>query len=621
MTRLARALVGLGALLLLGVYATPLWRVHLLAPQYPEGIGMSIGVHSVTGLKENDLANINGLNHYIGMKPIDPDAIPELRFMPWIVAALVASGLGVAALGRRRLVYAWLGAFVLVGAVGLADFWRWEYSYGHDLDLEHAIIIVPGMSYQPPLIGSRQLLNFTATSLPAAGTLFIALAFALGVASLFVGRGNEVGDTPRRERRHGQRRRALGASAALSLALAALPAQLLAQSAEFVVSPTGQLRTVSDAVARAPAHSTIVVRAGVYREPLITIDKPLHLVGDGWPTLDGQGAHSIVLVRSDDVTVRGFRLANTGVNDVDDRAAIIVSGAHDCAVEHNRVDSAMFGIYLANVTGCRVADNVLRAHGRTEAMSGNGIHLWTARNVRIERNHITGHRDGIYFEFVHDSWIRDNLSERNQRYGLHFMFSDGCHYLSNTFRANGSGVAVMFSKQVEMRDNQFVDNWGPAAYGLLLKEIANSRVEGNTFRHNTTALVADGANRLVASFNTFAANGWAIRLAASTEDARFSGNDFLGNTFDVASNSSRQSSVFNGNYWDAYGGYDLNGDGIGDVPHHPVSLFSMIAERHPPVLVLLHSAFATLVDVAERALPTLTPETLVDRAPKMRRIS
>jgi hypothetical protein len=180
----SRLLVALAAVLLLGTLVTPIWRVHLVAPQYPEGLGMEIRANTVRGLKENDLKNINSLNHYIGMKPITPEAIPELRIIPWIVGGLAVTGLLVAAVGRRGLVWAWLALFGAAGIVGMIDFWRWEYSYGHDLDLEHAIITVPGMTYQPPLIGSKQLLNFTAESLPAAGAILAGVAFVLGATAL-----------------------------------------------------------------------------------------------------------------------------------------------------------------------------------------------------------------------------------------------------------------------------------------------------------------------------------------------------------------------------------------------------------------------------------------------------
>lgn len=181
MTRRARLLLAIAAMLPAAAAIWPLWEVRLLAPQYPEGLGMRIFAHTVTGLKPNDLNNINGLNHYIGMMPIEPGAIPELHYMPWILAALALTMLLVSVFNSRRLLGAWIVAFALVGAVGLWDFWRWEYNYGHKLDMENAIIIIPGMSYQPPLIGSKQLLNFTATAWPGAAAVALGIAFLIAV--------------------------------------------------------------------------------------------------------------------------------------------------------------------------------------------------------------------------------------------------------------------------------------------------------------------------------------------------------------------------------------------------------------------------------------------------------
>ena len=162
MTRWVRMLLALAALGLVTSYVAPLWHIALKAPQYPEGLGMYIWSSKITG----ELRSINGLNHYIGMKQIHPEAIPELRLMPQIVAGLVVLGLMAAAWGRRAGLYVWTTLLVIGSLVGLADFWRWGYDYGHNLDPEAAIRI-PGMSYQPPLIGPKQLLNFQATSWPA----------------------------------------------------------------------------------------------------------------------------------------------------------------------------------------------------------------------------------------------------------------------------------------------------------------------------------------------------------------------------------------------------------------------------------------------------------------------
>lgn len=181
MSKSVRSMTAVAAALLLVLFVVPIWRINLDAPQYPEGLGMQIRLTTVTGLKENDLNNINGLNHYIGMRPIEPESISVLKVMPWVVGALAAAGLLVAAAGRRWLLYGWLGSFAVLGLAGMVVFWYWEYDYGHNLDEANAIIKVPGMSYQPPLIGTRQILNFTATSLPDIGGVLAGVAFALGL--------------------------------------------------------------------------------------------------------------------------------------------------------------------------------------------------------------------------------------------------------------------------------------------------------------------------------------------------------------------------------------------------------------------------------------------------------
>lgn len=187
MSRRSRWMVAGGALLMLLGFITPLWRIQLLAPQYPEGLGLRIWVNQVRGARPPDLNSVNNLNHYIGMQRIESDAIPELRFMPWILGGLIVTGLLVAVVGRRRVLTGWLITASLVCLAGIADFWKWGYDYGHKLD-PHAIIKIPGMSYQPPLIGSKQLLNFHATSWPGLGGWAIVLALALAGAALFLDR-------------------------------------------------------------------------------------------------------------------------------------------------------------------------------------------------------------------------------------------------------------------------------------------------------------------------------------------------------------------------------------------------------------------------------------------------
>ena len=407
---------------------------------------------------------------------------------------------------------------------------------------------------------------------------------------------------------------------ALGAGAAAMRAAALEAQAAIVVSTSGPVRTVSQALRMAPVGARIVVTAGVYREPTLIVDRPLAVIGEPGAILEAEDGHQIMTVQADDVTIRGLELRHVATSFVEDRAAIRVEDATNCVIENNRIEDAFFGIYLARVNGCRVAGNRLHASKGKESASGNGIHLWTSNHVTIEGNEISGHRDGIYLEFVHESDVRNNVSDGNLRYGMHFMYSDDCRYVANTFRHNGSGVAVMYTKHVEMTDNRFEDNWGAASYGLLLKEILEPVLRGNQFSRNTVGLLIDGVTRLRADRNEFSENGWAVKLLASAQDGRFTRNNFTGNTFDVATNSRETTTSFAGNYWDDYRGYDLGRDGTGDVPHHPVRLFSLMVAENEPVLITLRSPFVALLDLAERVVPALTPETLVDASPSMRRI-
>ncbi len=402
----------------------------------------------------------------------------------------------------------------------------------------------------------------------------------------------------------------------LSVVLAATGS--LSAQATLTVAPNGL--SLTEALEQAAPGDQIEVQAGVYREPTLVVDESVTIQGAPGAVLDGEGERVILRINADSVTVRGLTFRNTGVTYVDDRAALHVEDVGGCKIENNRFEDAFFGIYLAQVDGCEIKNNVLVGANERESRSGNGIHLWYSRNITITGNDVQRHRDGIYFEFVEDSVVENNVSEANQRYGLHFMFSDRCHYIRNEFRKNGAGVAVMYTENVEMRENVFEDNWGPAAFGLLLKEIDDAEIVGNRFIRNTVGLFAEGTDRVNITDNDFIGNGWAVRVLASASANRFTGNNFIGNSFDVGTNSRRSSSTFAANYWDGYRGYDLNRDGTGDVPFRPVRLFALIIENHEPALLLLRSLFVDLLDLAERIAPSITPETFADASPSMRQL-
>lgn len=377
------------------------------------------------------------------------------------------------------------------------------------------------------------------------------------------------------------------------------------------------VHTIAEAVARVARHGVVRVRPGVYAETTIVIRQPLTLIGDSGAILDGEGVRELLVVGADSVTVRGMTFRNTGTSQATDRAALRVVESAGCLIESNRFENTLFGIYLQHVAACLVRRNVLQGMEGSQTVTGNGLHLWSSRDVVLEDNVIRGHRDGIYFEFVTNGVVRRNISEGSRRYGLHFMFSDSCRYEDNTFRANESGVAVMYSKRVHITGNRFALNQGSAAYGLLLKEITDSEVRDNVFADNSVALHLEGSSRNAIVNNDFVRNGWAVRVLADAQDNVLRGNAFAGNVFDVGTNSRTNYSTFDGNWWDRYRGYDLDRNGRGDVPHAPVRLFALLVEQAPPALILTRSVLVDLLDIAERVLPALTPEILRDRAPLM----
>jgi len=384
------------------------------------------------------------------------------------------------------------------------------------------------------------------------------------------------------------------------------------------VRKTGPLRTISGAVRLAAPGDTILVREGVYLEKGLVIDKPLHLKGAGMPVLDGEGRYEIVLIRADKVTFEGFTLRHSGYSGWNDIAGIHLTGVRHVSIVSNMLDDTFFGLYCQNADSCLLSGNTLSSRAAPGVQSGNGIHCWHCDHMRLLNNSITRHRDGIYFEFVTNSQIRGNTSESNLRYGLHFMFSHNDTYEDNTFRHNEAGVSVMFSHGVDMRRNLFADNIGGGAYGILLKEISDSRIESSRFLHNTIAIYMEGTTRVRIRRSLFSGNGWAIKVQASCSDDTIAANDFTGNMFDIATNGTLVLNDYDRNYWDKYEGYDLDRDGVGDIPYHPVSLYSMIAEKNPAVMMLFHSLMVSLLDRTEKVVPSITPVNLVDHRPLMK---
>lgn len=377
---------------------------------------------------------------------------------------------------------------------------------------------------------------------------------------------------------------------------------------------------VSKAVAAANSGDTVLIKKGTYKTGNVVINKPITILGEDYPVLDGENKYEIFTVSGKNILIQGLHFARSGYSSMNDYAAISLVETQLVTISNNLFTDTYFGIHVANSSYFTIRGNTLSGLTKTEQTTGNGIHLWKCDHALIEYNESQKHRDGIYFEFVTASLIRRNYSHNNIRYGLHFMFSNNDVYSGNIFQNNGAGVAVMFSNHVTMLNNLFEKNWGASAYGLLLKEISTGTIQHNTFRENTVGIQMEGANDLDVLQNNFQANGWAAKVQASCNNNNFHHNNFLSNTFDVATNGDLVLNHFNNNYWDKYDGYDINKDGIGDVPYHPTSMYAMVIEQNPNSVILLRSFMVTLLEKAERAIPSLTPELLRDEKPIMKKL-
>ena len=392
-------------------------------------------------------------------------------------------------------------------------------------------------------------------------------------------------------------------------------------SSRLEVGNKQEFKKISTALASSNPGDTIYVNEGLYKEGSILINKQLTLIGINNPVIDGENEYEIILITSDSVSFSGFVIKNVGTSFIEDRSAIRLIKSKHSVIKDNRIENAFFGIYLEKCKHCVIENNIVLGNAKDEMSSGNAIHLWYCKNINVKNNHVEGHRDGIYLEFVDNSNVEDNMVINNIRYGLHFMFSNDDTYLNNQFTSNSAGVAVMFSKNILMSHNTFSKNWGSSSYGLLLKDITDSEIKNNRFIENTIGIYAEGVNRVLMHNNDIEKNGWALKILGSCSDNTISSNNFVNNTFDVSTNTRNNFNTYSGNFWSENTSiYDLNKDGIGDIPYRPVKLFSFMIANTSATTILMRSPLIGLVNYAEKIVPVITPANLLDDKPMMTKI-
>jgi parallel beta-helix repeat protein len=633
---------GLGALatvLLSGAWFLPLWQARLHAPQYPGGLVMRAYGNRVTG----DVDEIDGLNHYVGMRPFDPADIPEMAL--WPVALLVAVAAVFTGLAlRRRIVgrfarlYLWLLPLGVLGVIQLR-----LHQFGTDLDPGAALRLEP---FTPWVVGPTKVWNFTTWAVPGAGTA--ALVAAAAVVSFGPGMVGRI-------RRHRSGAAPIASVVVASLLVLGTPVAAqaagdhhhpgstgAAESAGSPAAPVPRGRATSETPA-APATTPLVLEPGTHRGSLV-IDEPVVLDGRGLVTLDGEGSGTVLTIRAAGTVVRGITVRGSGLGPTGNPAAIRIE-ADDVTIEGVVIEDSYIGIAVDSVARIRLVDNHIhgRAHAsvgddghavdhepdaaapRTSAVPagrGDGIWLHDADGVLIRGNHVQDVRDGIYVSFGSDLLIDGNHVVRS-RYAVHSMFADHLTLAENLLVENLSGAVLMYGGNVLLLRNEITRSTSSSTgFAVLLKDVTEVDAVENLLVDNRIGIQVDGPAGATepATFtaNTVARNAIGLQASSSTR-AVFKANSFADNLIQVLPQGGRLDAIDWaakgwGNYWSSYRGYDALGQGRGAVAHVEAGAVDRLLLRSPELAVLAERPALRLLRSIEERWGTREP-VLVDELP------
>ncbi|HEY4669998.1 MAG TPA: nitrous oxide reductase family maturation protein NosD [Tepidiformaceae bacterium] len=585
----------------------PLWTLELKAPQYPAGLFLT----AYGSRMEGDISEINNLNHYVGVKVIEPDTVLELKLFPYAMTAVILGLVAGAVLIQRRR-YRVLVALVVwaIPVAFLIDMQYWLYDFGHDLNPDAPLRLDP---FTPKVIGTTSVINFHSETMVTTGFwLMVAAALVITagptVARFLRDSWNNTGQT----------------AALVVLAVAGASVLALAGSPSNASATTG---SISDAIDQANPGDTVVIPAGTYAGPIV-IDKPLTLVGEGMPVIDGGGKGDVVRIEAENVTFKGFVVQNTSRSIAGEPAGIRVLG-HNAVIESNRLVDTLYGIVLDESNGHLVRNNsVSSMRDFPPERRGHGLYVWYSTGSLIEGNSIQDVKDGVFLGFAKDTRVENNVVQ-GVRYGLHTMYSEDLTIHGNVFKHSLTGASLMYSDGMVLSDNEFSYNRSRASgFGLLLKDMDNVEMRGNLIHHNRLGLMFDGAPFSPSATvelrgNLIGFNDVAMELFTTTA-ITFVENSFIGNLQQVESRggSLERRNTWSvdgrGNYWDDYRGYDATGDGVGDLEYRYEGAFDDLVRQNEALRAYAHTPARSALDLAARWFPVYRPDArVVDQHPLM----
>jgi nitrous oxidase accessory protein len=582
----------------------PLWSMTMRAPQYPKGLRLDAFGSGMVG----DVRELNIINHYVGMPPIDPAPALETALFPTALAVVIALCL-MSPLHRwaRRLAIA---AVVAMPIGILIDVQWWLYMYGHSLDPKAPIRLEP---FTPLVMGSSKLGNFVTSSTVSWGVACLVAAAVVLVLGDRLSHRFEGGS------RASGKVRAAAAVSAVTLLVTALAVSL--PGVASAQPPALQARL--DA---APRGSTVTVDGGIHRGRII-VRGPLTVVGASGAVIDGAGEGSVVTIEGEGVVFRGFTVRNSG-RQVTEEAAGIKATGNGHRIEANDVHDVYFGIHIGDGGGHVVQGNRITPGEHHGARPGHGISAWHVHDSQLRGNRIADARDGIYLSFTDGVLVSGNEVTRC-RYGLHSMYSERAEFSDNLVSGNLLGAALMNSDRLVLARNRIEQHrQGAAAYGVLLKDIGNLVASDNVIAANRVGVYAEGVpdrpgREARLTGNIIAGNEVGLALQGNAA-LTVAGNRIAENLTDVRalgrqlSSASRWSHDGRGNSWSLYRGYDADRNGVGDVPHTVEDAMDALVRRNPLVQAFLYTPAHLAIEAAARMFPLFRQQpVLVDEHPLM----
>lgn len=592
------ALVAATALVVLASIL-PVWTAHLIAPQFPKGLWLRAFGDRIDG----DVSEINSLNHYIGVAPLDAASIPELALWPLaVLAAIACAGAALAfrgPLGRLAMFGSWA-----IPLSVLIDIQRWLYAFGHDLDREAPLRLAP---FTPLVFGPTTVWNFRIMAWPGGAVVALLAAAAIVTVARRL--------PPPGPRSIRLRSSALAAATLVALTLGGAP----------VADAASPIQPLVDAT---PSGGELLLAPGSYRGPLV-IDRPIAIRGAGAATVDGGGSGAVITVRAAGTTIDGLRVQGSG-GLLDGGAGILIQ-ADAVTVTRTSVSDAYTGILVRGARDVRITGNVVTGrHAASDTgiadshtgggVQGDGISLWDVTSVLVQGNRIERVRDGVYLSYTSEALVDRNVIT-GSRYGLHAMFGTGLMIFENDLRANASGLVLMYPSGVTVARNTLAGHRAASTgYAVLLKDVHDARVIENAFRANGTALKVEGtAGAGEVLRNEIAFNAVGLEVSPRTT-LTVAANSFIANLAQVAGSPSRVTWTSHGagNHWSDHGGYDANGDGRSEVDHVALTATAARLASAPELGALRSSLAAAVLARAERAWSAAERAVAIDRSPLMR---